>query len=79
MEYRKVYIASNHTDYELKEHIITCFSNQSDFKNLGYLFAENVDYFDYTYNLACKVNKNPEQLSIRRWQTFKKSRKNYSR
>jgi ribose 5-phosphate isomerase B len=64
MEYRKVYIASDHAGYELKERIIAYFSDRFDFENLGCFSTESVDYPDYAHALGCKVNKNPEQLSI---------------
>lgn len=64
MEYRKVYIASDHAGYELKERIIAHFLDRFDFENLGCFSAESVDYPDYAHALACKVNQNPEQWSI---------------
>lgn len=64
MEVRKVYIASDHAGYELKERIIACFSDRFNFENLGCFSAESVDYPDYAHALASIVNKNPEQLSI---------------
>ncbi len=60
----KVFIASDHAGYELKEKIKTQFSNLFQFEDVGTHSADSVDYPDFAHPLSEQVSKDPNQFGI---------------
>lgn len=63
----KIYIASDHAGFELKNKIIEDFKAKSDFevKDFGPTsYDENDDYPDFVINVAKAVSAEPESLGI---------------
>ena len=59
---KKIFIASDHAGYSLKQNLINKFSNQ--FVNLGTQSEESVDYPDFAHALTKKINSFPGSLGI---------------
>ena len=59
---KKIFIASDHAGYQLKQKLIDKFSNQ--LVNLGTESEESVDYPDFAHALTRKVNSFPGSLGI---------------
>ncbi|MGL5591415.1 MAG: RpiB/LacA/LacB family sugar-phosphate isomerase [Mycoplasmoidaceae bacterium] len=59
----KIYIASDHAGFEMKESIKQVMNNLS-FIDLGTKSPESVDYPDYAYALANEVKKDKDALGI---------------
>ncbi|MGL5640275.1 MAG: ribose 5-phosphate isomerase B [Mycoplasmoidaceae bacterium] len=59
----KIYIASDHAGFEMKESIKQVMNNLS-FIDLGTKSSESVDYPDYAYALANEVKKDKDALGI---------------
>ena len=53
----KIYIASDHRGYELKNKIINNLSKEYEIKDLGTFSAKSVDYPDYAFKLGEGVVK----------------------
>jgi ribose 5-phosphate isomerase B len=60
----KVYIASDHAGYEMKEAIKHHFSAGFDWEDLGTHSSESVDYPDYAHPLAEMVAQSPEARAV---------------
>jgi len=54
----KVYIASDHAGFELKEKITQYFKDYYDFEDLGPNTNDRVDYPDFAIKLSQKINRN---------------------
>jgi ribose 5-phosphate isomerase B len=54
----KVFIASDHAGFELKEKIIEHFKNDYDFENLGPNTDDRVDYPEFAIKLSEKIDSN---------------------
>ena len=62
---KKVFIASDHAGYKLKNEIIKKFSKKIIFSDLGTRDAEiSVNYPDYAHKLSKSVSKNPKNIGI---------------
>ena len=62
---KKIYIASDHAGFKLKQKIIDKFSNKLKFKDLGTDSADSsVNYPDYAHKLCKNVAKNKSNLGI---------------
>ena len=62
---KKIYIASDHAGFKLKQKIIDKFSNKLKFKDLGTDSADSsVNYPDYAHKLCKNVAKNKSHLGI---------------
>jgi len=59
---KKIFIASDHAGYKLKESLIKKFSNK--LINLGTESEESVDYPDFAHVLTKKINTFPGSLGI---------------
>ena len=59
---KKIFIASDHAGYQLKQKLIDKFSNQ--LVNLGTESEESVDYPDFAHALTKKMNSFPGSLGI---------------
>ena len=59
---KKIYIASDHAGYLLKDNLIKKFPQL--FTNLGTNSNENVDYPDYAHELTNKINETPNSMGI---------------
>lgn len=60
----KVFIASDHAGYALKEQLKNRFAGRFEFEDLGTHSAGSVDYPDFAHPLARIISDNPEQLGI---------------
>lgn len=60
----KVYIASDHAGYEMKEAIKKHFSSLFEWEDLGTSSSESVDYPDYAHPLASAVAQSPESRAV---------------
>ena len=60
----KVYIASDHAGYEMKEAIKRHFSTEFEWEDLGTNSSESVDYPDYAHPLAEAVAQSPENRAV---------------
>ena len=60
----KVYIASDHAGFELKEAIKQHFSTQYEWEDFGTHSSESVDYPDFAHPLAEAVSKDPNARAI---------------
>ena len=60
----KVYIASDHAGYELKELIKKHFADQFEWQDLGTHSTESVDYPDFAHPLAEKVAQDNELRGV---------------
>jgi len=60
----KVYIASDHAGYEMKEAIKNHFSPEFEWEDLGTHSSESVDYPDYAHPLAEAVAKSSESRAV---------------
>jgi ribose 5-phosphate isomerase B len=60
----KVYIASDHAGFEMKEAIKRHFSDKFEWEDLGTHSSESVDYPDYAHPLAEAVAQSPENRAI---------------
>lgn len=60
----KVYIASDHAGYEMKEAIKRHFSAEFEWEDLGTDSSESVDYPDYAHPLAEAVAQSPENRAV---------------
>ena len=62
---KKIYIASDHAGFKLKQKIIDKFSKKLNFKDLGTDSANSsVNYPDYAHKLCKNVAKNKSHLGI---------------
>ena len=62
---KKVFIASDHAGYKLKNEIIKKFSKKIIFSDLGTRDAKiSVNYPDYAHKLSKSVSKNPKNVGI---------------
>ena len=62
---KKVFIASDHAGYKLKNEIIKKFSKKIIFSDLGTRDAKiSVNYPDYAHKLSKSVFKNPKNIGI---------------
>tara|TARA_B100001540_G_C15510511_1_gene507811 strand:- start:82 stop:507 length:426 start_codon:yes stop_codon:yes gene_type:complete len=62
---KKVFIASDHAGYKLKNEIIKKFSKKIIFSDLGTRDAKiSVNYPDYAHKLSKSVSKNPKNIGI---------------
>ena len=61
---RKIYIASDHAGFKLKESIISNFSKSKKIKDLGPTTNTSVDYPDFAKKLAKKVASNKGAFGI---------------
>ena len=59
---KKIFIASDHAGYPLKQNLINNFSDH--FINLGTDSEASVDYPDFAYELTRKINSFPGSLGI---------------
>ena len=59
---KKIFIASDHAGYQLKQKLIDKFSNQ--LVNLGTESEESVDYPDFAQALTSKIKAFPDSLGI---------------
>jgi len=59
---KKIFIASDHAGYPLKENLLNKFSDQ--LINLGTESEESVDYPDFAHALTSKINSFPDSLGI---------------
>lgn len=60
----KVYIASDHAGYEMKEAIKRHFSTEFEWEDFGTNSSESVDYPDYAHPLAEAVAQSPENRAV---------------
>lgn len=60
----KVYIASDHAGFEMKEAIKRHFSDKFEWEDLGTHSSESVDYPDYAHPLAEAVAQSPENRAV---------------
>lgn len=60
----KVYIASDHAGYEMKEAIKNHFSAEFEWEDLGTNSSESVDYPDFAHPLAAAVAQSPEARAV---------------
>jgi len=60
----RVYIASDHAGYTMKEAIKRHFSDKFEWEDLGTHSSESVDYPDYAHPLAEAVAKSPEARAV---------------
>ena len=60
----RVYIASDHAGYAMKEAIKRHFSDKFEWEDLGTHSSESVDYPDYAHPLAEAVAKSPEARAV---------------
>ncbi len=61
---RKIYIASDHAGYKLKEEIKKKFSKKIDFNDLGTNNNKSTNYPDFAHKLCKKVQKNKSNFGI---------------
>ena len=62
---KKIFIASDHGGYTLKQEIIKKFSNRLNFKDLGTKSSKKpVNYPDYAHKVARKVNSSKKNIGI---------------
>ncbi len=61
---KKIYIASDHAGFKLKESIISNFSKSKKIKDLGPTTNTSVDYPDFAKKLAKKVASNKGAFGI---------------
>ena len=62
---KKIFISSDHAGFRLKEDIKKHFkSNKLNFKDLGPMNDDSVDYPDYAHKLAKKVKVNKNNFGI---------------
>ena len=59
---KKIFIASDHAGYPLKQNLINKFSDK--LINLGTESEENVDYPDFAHELTSQINSFPDSLGI---------------
>jgi len=59
---KKIFIASDHAGYPLKQNLINEFSDL--LINLGTESEESVDYPDFAHALTSKINSSPDSLGI---------------
>ena len=59
---KKIFIASDHAGYHLKQYLINKFTDQ--LINLGTESEESVDYPDFAHALTRKINSFPDSLGI---------------
>ncbi|MGL5246160.1 MAG: RpiB/LacA/LacB family sugar-phosphate isomerase [Mycoplasmoidaceae bacterium] len=59
----KIYIASDHAGFEMKESIKQIMNNIS-FEDLGTNSSDSVDYPDYAYALSNEVKKDKDSIGI---------------
>ena len=62
----KIYIASDHAGFEMKEAIKKSMNNIS-FIDLGTNSLDSVDYPDYAYALSNEVKKDEDSVGIFLW------------
>ena len=60
----KVYIASDHAGYEMKEAIKRHFSAGFEWEDLGTNSSESVDYPDFAHPLAAAVAQSPDARAV---------------
>ena len=60
----RVYIASDHAGYAMKEAIKRHFSDVFEWEDLGTHSSESVDYPDFAHPLAEAVAKSPENRAV---------------
>ena len=62
---KKIFIASDHAGYNLKQNIINHFSKKKNFKDLGtFNPKKSVNYPDYAHKLCKKVSSNRKNIGI---------------
>ena len=59
---KKIFIASDHAGYQLKQYLINKFTDQ--LINLGTESEESVDYPDFAHELTSQINSFPDSLGI---------------
>ena len=59
---KKIFIASDHAGYPLKQNLINKFSDK--LINLGTESEESVDYPDFAHELTSQINSFPDSLGI---------------
>ena len=59
---KKIFIASDHAGYSLKQNLIIKFPDL--FTNLGTDSEESVDYPDFAHELTGKINSFPDSLGV---------------
>ncbi len=59
---KKIFIASDHAGYPLKQNLINKFSDK--LINLGTESEESVDYPDFAHELTSRINSFPDSLGI---------------
>ena len=60
----RIYIASDHAGYAMKEAIKRHFSDNFEWEDLGTHSSESVDYPDFAHPLAEAVAKSPEARAV---------------
>lgn len=60
----KVFIASDHAGYELKEQLKERFGSDFEFEDYGTYSTESVDYPDFAHKLAVQVASTPNQYGV---------------
>lgn len=60
----KIFIASDHAGFELKEKIISHFKDRFQFENLGPDDTERVDYPDFAKKLSQQLLKNSTDIGV---------------
>ncbi len=62
---KKIFIASDHAGFVLKQKIIHYFSKKNNFKDLGtFNSIKSVNYPDYAHKLSKKVSSNSKNIGI---------------
>lgn len=60
----KVFIASDHAGFELKELLKQHFAGIFDFEDFGTSSADSVDYPDFAHPVARKISANPSSFAV---------------
>lgn len=60
----KIFIASDHAGFELKEKVISHFKDRFQFENLGPNNTERVDYPDFAKKLSEKLLNNSTDIGV---------------
>lgn len=60
----RIYIASDHAGFEMKEAIKRHFSDKFEWEDLGTHSSESVDYPDFAHPLAEAVAQSPEHRAV---------------
>jgi ribose 5-phosphate isomerase B len=64
MNKKKIYIASDHAGYDLKEFIISSLEKEYEFIDLGCTNKLSVDYPDYANKLAADLDKDRDSFGV---------------